>query len=108
MCAGSSRTARDTQNIPLVVPEQSIAPLKEILKRSLPASYHLADREVLQFLFSLPKKPILEGASPLTPTKSQSPSLTRLSWSTTAARAHTCVGRSGPSRVAARLPVALA
>src|SRR6266700_2258131 len=67
MCAGSSRTARDTQNIPLVVPEQSIAPLKEILKRSLPASYHLADREVLQFLFSLPKKPILEGAS-LAPT----------------------------------------
>src|SRR6266702_2571129 len=67
MCAGSSRTARDTQNIPLVVPEQSIAPLKEILKRSLAASYHLADREVLQFLFSLPKKPILEGAS-LAPT----------------------------------------
>jgi hypothetical protein len=62
MCSGCSRTARETQNIPLAVPEQSIAPLKEMLKRSLPASSHLADREVFPFLFSLPKKPILERA----------------------------------------------
>src|SRR6266568_2574712 len=94
MCAGSSRTARDTQNIPLVVPEQSIAPLKEILKRSLPASYHLADREVLQFLFSLPKKPILEGASPLTPTKSLNPSIRPPFWWWVWAPAHTCAGHS--------------
>src|SRR6266581_8635458 len=60
MCSGRSRTARETQNIPLAVPEQSIAPLKEMLKRSLPASSHLADREVFPFLFSLPKKPIPE------------------------------------------------
>ncbi len=44
----------------LAVLEQSIAPRKGILKRSLPASSHLADREVFQFLFSLPKKPLLE------------------------------------------------
>src|SRR5258706_15600918 len=65
MCSGRSRTARETQNIPLAVAEQSIAPLKEMLKRSLPASSHLADREVFPFLFSLPKKPIPERVNGL-------------------------------------------
>src|SRR6266568_1592 len=65
MCSGRSRTARETQNIPLAVPEQSIAPLKEMHKRSLPASSHLADREVFPFLFSLPKKPIPERVAVL-------------------------------------------